>query len=116
MSIELPELSCSTCTGEKVKSALVPPPTEEGPQSARLRELANIMGELRNTFYGLLWDVRSKAGARNIAYTNLDLGLHMDLLYFQNPPRFQFLHMLRNKVRGGASIFVDSFKVVERTA
>lgn len=88
--------------------------TEEGPQSARLRELANIMGELRNTFYGLLWDVRSKAGARNIAYTNLDLGLHMDLLYFQNPPRFQFLHMLRNKVRGGASIFVDSFKVAER--
>ncbi len=38
----------------------------------------------------------------------------MDLLYFQNPPRFQFLHMLRNKVRGGASIFVDSFKVAER--
>uniref|UniRef100_V5EXH4 Protoheme IX farnesyltransferase, mitochondrial n=1 Tax=Kalmanozyma brasiliensis (strain GHG001) TaxID=1365824 RepID=V5EXH4_KALBG len=88
--------------------------TEEGPQSARLRDLANTMGELRNTFYGLLWDVQSKADARNIAYTNLDLGLHMDLLYFQNPPRFQFLHMLRNKVRGGASIFVDSFKVAER--
>lgn len=88
--------------------------TEEGPQSARLRDLANAMGELRNTFYGLLWDVQSKADARNIAYTNLDLGLHMDLLYFQNPPRFQFLHMLRNKVRGGASIFVDSFKVAER--
>ncbi|TKY88318.1 hypothetical protein EX895_002670 [Sporisorium graminicola] len=88
--------------------------TEEGPQSARLRDLAETMGELRNTFYGLLWDVQSKADARNIAYTNLDLGLHMDLLYFQNPPRFQFLHMLRNKVRGGASIFVDSFKVAER--
>ncbi|SNX86819.1 related to COX10 - farnesyl transferase [Melanopsichium pennsylvanicum] len=87
--------------------------TEEGPQSARLRDLATLMGELRNTFYGPLWDVQSKADARNIAYTNLDLGLHMDLLYFQNPPRFQFLHMLRNKVRGGASIFVDSFKVAE---
>ncbi|GAK66865.1 gamma-butyrobetaine hydroxylase [Moesziomyces antarcticus] len=88
--------------------------TEEGESSARLRDLALTMGELRNTFYGLLWDVQSKADARNIAYTNLDLGLHMDLLYFQNPPRFQFLHMLRNKVRGGASIFVDSFKVAER--
>ena len=88
--------------------------TEPGPESARLRDLAETMGELRNTFYGLLWDVQSKADARNIAYTNLDLGLHMDLLYFQNPPRFQFLHMLRNKVRGGASIFVDSFKVAER--
>ncbi len=88
--------------------------TEAGEDSARLRDLAETMGELRNTFYGLLWDVQSKADARNIAYTNLDLGLHMDLLYFQNPPRFQFLHMLRNKVRGGASIFVDSFKVAER--
>jgi alpha-ketoglutarate-dependent taurine dioxygenase len=37
----------------------------------------------------------------------------MDLCYFQNPPRFQFLHMLRNKVKGGQSIFVDSFKVAE---
>lgn len=38
----------------------------------------------------------------------------MDLLYFQNPPRFQFLHMLRNEVRGGESIFVDSFAVAQR--
>lgn len=37
----------------------------------------------------------------------------MDLCYFQNPPRFQFLHMLQNKVKGGESIFVDSFKVAE---
>ena len=88
--------------------------TEAGPNSASLRDLAEMMGEIRNTFYGPLWDVQSKASSRNIAYTNLDLGLHMDLLYFQNPPRFQFLHMLRNKVVGGASIFVDSFKVAER--
>lgn len=63
---------------------------------------------------GCFGPVRSLASSRNIAYTNLDLGLHMDLLYFQNPPRFQFLHMLRNQVRGGASIFVDSFKVAQR--
>lgn len=37
----------------------------------------------------------------------------MDLCYFQNPPRFQLLHMLRNRVKGGASIFVDSYKVAE---
>ncbi|PWN53692.1 hypothetical protein IE53DRAFT_404513, partial [Violaceomyces palustris] len=88
--------------------------TEAGENAASLRELAEMMGEIRNTFYGQLWDVRSLASSRNIAYTNLDLGLHMDLLYFQNPPRFQFLHMLRNRVTGGASIFVDSFKVAER--
>ncbi|KAN0064253.1 Protoheme IX farnesyltransferase, mitochondrial [Thecaphora frezii] len=88
--------------------------TAEGEDAATLRELASMLGEIRHTFYGPLWDVQSKPSSDNIAYTNLDLGLHMDLLYFQNPPRFQFLHMLRNRVKGGASIFVDSFKVAER--
>jgi alpha-ketoglutarate-dependent taurine dioxygenase len=72
------------------------------------------LGEIRNTFYGSLWNVQSLGSqSKNIAYTNFDLGLHMDLCYFQNPPRFQFLHMLRNKVKGGESIFVDSYKVAE---
>ncbi|KAF9011927.1 gamma-butyrobetaine hydroxylase [Cyathus striatus] len=52
-------------------------------------------------------------GSRNIAYTNLDLGLHMDLLYFQHPPRYQILHCLRNRVRGGTSIFVDALYASE---
>lgn len=38
----------------------------------------------------------------------------MDLLYFQSPPRFQFLHVLKSKVKGGESIFVDSFKIAEK--
>ena len=82
--------------------------------SPNLARLAESLGEIRHTFYGSLWNVRSLgSSSRNIAYTNLDLGLHMDLCYFQNPPRFQFLHMLRNRVKGGQSIFVDSFAVAE---
>lgn len=34
--------------------------------------------------------------------------------YYQLPPRFQFLHCLRNRVVGGASYFVDSFAAAER--
>jgi gamma-butyrobetaine dioxygenase len=30
--------------------------------------------------------------------------------YFSSPPRFQALHCLRNRVEGGSSYFVDSFK------
>lgn len=83
--------------------------------SPNLARLAEMLGEIRHTFYGSLWNVRSLgSSSRNIAYTNLDLGLHMDLCYFQNPPRFQFLHMLRNRVKGGQSIFVDSFAVAEQ--
>lgn len=51
-----------------------------------LRHLANLFGELRTTFYGELWDVKNVRNSRNIAYTNLDLGLHMDLLYVHTPP------------------------------
>ncbi|UZJ51925.1 hypothetical protein CBS101457_001245 [Exobasidium rhododendri] len=89
-------------------------PDPSVPSSPSLARLAESLGEIRHTFYGSLWNVRSLGSqSKNIAYTNLDLGLHMDLCYFQNPPRFQFLHMLRNRVLGGESIFVDSFKVAE---
>ncbi|KAH9033422.1 gamma-butyrobetaine hydroxylase [Lactarius pseudohatsudake] len=64
---------------------------------------------LRETFYGGVWDVRDVVDSRNIAYTSLFLGLHMDLQYFEAPPRFQVLHCLRNRVQGGTSLFVDAF-------
>lgn len=75
------------------------------------RRLATLFGEIRPTFYGELWDVKNIAGSRNIAYTNLDLGLHCDLLYFEHPPRYQMLHCIRNRVMGGTSIFVDGLHV-----
>ena len=49
-------------------------------QSCTLRKIMGYIGEIRNTFYGETWDVKSMENSRNVAYTNLDLGLHMDLL------------------------------------
>ncbi|KAF8153015.1 gamma-butyrobetaine hydroxylase [Crassisporium funariophilum] len=86
------------------------PNQETSNESCELRALAERFGEIRPTFYGLLWDVVTKREGRNIAFTNLELGLHMDLLYFQHPPRYQLLHCLRNQVIGGTSIFVDGLK------
>nr|XP_031862155.1 uncharacterized protein CI109_002569 [Kwoniella shandongensis]KAA5529227.1 hypothetical protein CI109_002569 [Kwoniella shandongensis] len=80
-------------------------------QECMLRKTMGMIGEIRNTFYGETWDVKSVKQSKNVAYTDLDLGLHMDLLYFSSPPRFQALHCLRNRVNGGMSYFVDSFKV-----
>jgi len=57
------------------------PNTESSNQTCELRTLAQLFGEIRDTFYGELWDVKNVRNSRNIAYTNLDLGLHMDLLY-----------------------------------
>ena len=49
-------------------------------EECELRTLGEKFGELRRTFYGETWDVKNIKNSRNIAYTNVDLGLHMDLL------------------------------------
>lgn len=56
------------------------PNAETSDDKCELKKLGERFGELRRTFYGLLWDVISLKDSKNIAYTNLDLGLHMDLL------------------------------------
>jgi hypothetical protein len=56
------------------------PNQETGDERCELRKVGETFGELRSTFYGMVWDVANKKESKNIAYTNLDLGLHMDLL------------------------------------
>lgn len=77
-----------------------------------VEEIAGRIGTLRDTFYGRTWDVKSTPQAKNVAYTQQYLGLHMDLLYMHNPPGFQFLHCLKNTCEGGSSLFSDSFKTI----
>lgn len=84
------------------------PNAETSDAACELRALASVFSDIRETFYGQVWDVVNVRNSANIAYTNLDLGLHMDLLYFKNPPKYQILHCLRNRVHGGASLFVDA--------
>ncbi|THH17236.1 hypothetical protein EW146_g3533 [Bondarzewia mesenterica] len=84
------------------------PNTETSNEACEVRKLTERLGELRSTFYGETWDVKNIVNSRNIAYTNLYLGLHMDILYFEHPPRYQILHCIRNRVKGGTSLFVDA--------
>ncbi|KAI5808100.1 hypothetical protein DFH27DRAFT_465520, partial [Peziza echinospora] len=75
--------------------------------------IAQRIGTLKTTFYGETWDVKSLPNSKNIAYTPLNLGLHMDLLYYESPPGLQFLHCLQNTVKGGSSYFSDAFRAAE---
>lgn len=77
-------------------------------------EMASRIGNLKDTFYGRTWDVKSKPKAENIAYTPHFLGLHMDLLYTSNPPHLQLLHSLRARAPRGESFFSDSFHAAAR--
>ena len=57
---------------ESTKPGMYAPSAVEG--------LAEVFGIVRDTMYGRLWDVVSKKGSTNIAFTNLNLDLHMDLM------------------------------------
>ncbi|KAI4723260.1 Clavaminate synthase-like protein [Aureobasidium sp. EXF-10727] len=76
-------------------------------------QTANRIGPLKNTFYGETWDVRSVSNAKNVAYTDVHLGFHMDLLYMQQPPRLQLLHCLRASDQGGISLFSDAYRSMQ---
>ncbi|KAL1893598.1 hypothetical protein Sste5346_006429 [Sporothrix stenoceras] len=75
-----------------------------------VKEIANQIGNIQNTFYGELFDVVSKPQAENVAYTNVFLCLHQDLLYMNDPPYIQLLHCLHNDCDGGESLFSDSVR------
>ncbi|KAF2225455.1 taurine catabolism dioxygenase TauD, TfdA family-domain-containing protein, partial [Elsinoe ampelina] len=75
--------------------------------------IAEKIGPLRNSFYGMTWDVKSVPKAENVAYTARHLGFHMDLLYMAEPPKLQFLHCLRSSAEGGASLFSDAYQAIE---
>ncbi|KAH9955440.1 hypothetical protein BC827DRAFT_1237137 [Russula dissimulans] len=89
------------------------PFSDTSDSGCELRKLAARFAEIRETFYGAVWNVKNVVDGQNIAYTNLFLGLHMDLQYFESPPRFQILHCFRNRVQGGTSLFVDAFAAAE---
>jgi alpha-ketoglutarate-dependent taurine dioxygenase len=79
-------------------------------QLLQVEKIAEQFGPIRETFYGRSWNVQSVPQAKNIAYTDVDLGLHMDLLYFESPPGLQLLHCLANSVTGGSSVFADAYR------
>lgn len=79
-----------------------------------VKDIAECVGPLKNTFYGMTWDVKSIPSAKNVAYTSNDLDFHMDLLYFADPPGVQFLHVLKQSTAGGESRFSDAVAAFER--
>jgi gamma-butyrobetaine dioxygenase len=79
----------------------------------RVLEVAALVGWVRETNYGRVFDVRSVPDPNNLAYTNRQLGLHTDNPYRDPVPGLQILHCLRAGREGGASLFADGFAVAE---
>ena len=90
-------------------------PTHEG----YLLELAERIGPVRDSNFGMLWDVKADvelagdAKTNSTANTGLRLGPHSDLPTREIPPGFQFLHCLINEADGGGSTLTDGAALVE---
>ena len=76
-----------------------------------VENIGQQFGPLYDTFYGKSWDVvDTHDKAINVAYTASELGLHMDLMYFKDPPGLQILHCLNNAKEGGENIMSDAYQ------
>ncbi|WP_397450384.1 gamma-butyrobetaine dioxygenase [Pseudomonas sp. NA-150] len=84
-------------------------PTEPG----SLALIAQRISFIRESNFGVLFNVQSKANADSNAYTAFNLPLHSDLPTRELQPGLQFLHCLVNDAVGGESIFVDGFAIAD---
>ncbi len=75
--------------------------------------VAQRIGFLRETNFGVTFEVMSKPDPNNLAYTSHALPLHTDLANQELPPGFQFLHCLANEAEGGGSTFCDGVAIAE---
>jgi alpha-ketoglutarate-dependent taurine dioxygenase/MFS family permease len=73
----------------------------------------SLAGQVCETNYGLVFDVRAVPQPENLAYSDLGLGLHTDNPYREPVPGFQALHTLLASPDGGASLFADGFALAE---
>jgi gamma-butyrobetaine dioxygenase len=80
-------------------------PTEPGTAP----RIAERVAFLRNSNFGLLWDVVSKPDPDSLAYTAHALAPHVDLVSREMLPGVQLLHCLVFDATGGDSILVDGF-------
>lgn len=75
--------------------------------------VAQRIGHLRESNFGVTFNVKSKPNPNNAAYTADALPLHTDLPNQETPPGYQFLHCLQNESTGGESTYADGFRVAE---
>lgn len=81
-------------------------------ESALLNSVG-LIGQVLETNYGRVFDVRSVPQPENLAYSDLGLGLHTDNPYREPVPGFQALHAMVTSAEGGESLFADGFAIAE---
>ncbi len=73
-----------------------------------------LIGPIRASNFGDVFEVESLPDANSNAYTALALKVHSDLATREYIPGMQFLFCLENEATGGDSLLVDGFAVAEQ--
>ena len=87
--------------------------TDVAVEPGEILRFARRIGFVRDTNYGLLFDVVAEPDPINLAYTPAGLPLHTDNPYRRPCPTVQLLHCLSSAAEGGASQFADGFRAAE---
>lgn len=76
-----------------------------------LEKVASLIAVPQHLIYGKTCDVYEMENPINAAYSNIELPLHEDLMYYESPPGLQLLHCIKfdSCVTGGESRFLDAF-------
>lgn len=82
-------------------------------ETGALEAVCQRIAHLRETNFGVTFDVRSVPRPNNQAYTADALPFHTDLPNQETPPGFQFLHTLENDAEGGESTFADGSRIAQ---
>ncbi len=79
-----------------------------------LLQVAKLFSYVRETNYGVYFEVRTEVNPTNLAYTGLGLQAHTDNPYRDPVPTMQILYCLENSAEGGENMVVDGFKAALR--
>ncbi|MEY9844935.1 TauD/TfdA family dioxygenase [Streptacidiphilus sp. MAP5-3] len=83
-------------------------------RDGQVQEAARAFGFVRETNYGLQFEVRVEEQPNNLAFTNVAITPHTDNPYRDPVPTLQLLHCLVNNALGGDSGLVDGFAVASQ--
>jgi gamma-butyrobetaine hydroxylase len=81
-----------------------------------IERVATMLGPIRASNFGRVFEVRSKPDADSNAYTAMALPLHTDLATREYKPGLQFLFCMRNDATGGESLLADGFRIARALA
>ena len=83
-------------------------------RAGEVARIAELVGFVRETNYGRIFDVIAKPAPNNLAFTGRALDAHTDNPYRDPVPGLQLLHCLEADAEGGETILVDGFRAAER--